>query len=246
MTARYLVRFDDICPTMNWRVWERIERVLVKHDVRPILAVVPDNRDSKLRVAPPDDDFWSHVRGWQARGWSIGLHGYQHAYETKDSGILGLNPRSEFAGLPLDVQLRKLRLGIERFEREGVRVDAWVAPGHSFDATTLRALRELGIRTVSDGFFPRVVRDEHGMVWVPQQLWRFRSMPFGVWTVCCHLNSWSDAQIARFERDVEEYTGRLVGLDEVLTGSVAPLSAVDRLFARFWRTAVLARRSAAA
>ena len=46
--ATYLVRFDDICPTMNWEAWEQVENVLVSEGIRPILAVVPDNRDENL------------------------------------------------------------------------------------------------------------------------------------------------------------------------------------------------------
>ena len=61
---RYLLRFDDICPTMNWAIWDKVEEGLRRHDVRPILAVVPDNHDSKLRIDPPRADFWDRVRQW--------------------------------------------------------------------------------------------------------------------------------------------------------------------------------------
>src|SRR5437762_2289395 len=76
--ARYLVRFDDICPGMNWPMWREIEKVLADADVRPMLAVVPANEDAHLDVGPREPRFWELVRGWQARGWTIGLHGYQH------------------------------------------------------------------------------------------------------------------------------------------------------------------------
>src|ERR1051326_483182 len=108
MTARFLLRFDDICPTLNWRVWSRLESILERHRVKPLLAVVPDNRDAKLMVDAPDPDFWARVRDWQARGWTIALHGYQHAYVTTDSGIVGLNAYSEFAGLAYAEQKRKI------------------------------------------------------------------------------------------------------------------------------------------
>ena len=32
--ARYLVRFDDICPGMNWQVWREIEKICGDSDVR--------------------------------------------------------------------------------------------------------------------------------------------------------------------------------------------------------------------
>lgn len=65
--ARYLVRFDDICPAMNWDMWGKIETVLRENGVKPILAVVPDNKDPLLDVGAPVSDFWERVRGWQGR-----------------------------------------------------------------------------------------------------------------------------------------------------------------------------------
>src|SRR5215469_15120577 len=109
MTAKYLVRFDDICPTMNWDIWVRVEKVLLESGIRPILAVVPDNQDPKLHAAAPNSEFWARVRTWQARGWTIGLHGYQHLKATHDGGILNLNQWSEFSGLPFDEQKSKLQ-----------------------------------------------------------------------------------------------------------------------------------------
>src|SRR5438093_13646810 len=118
MSAQYLVRFDDICPTMNWTMWSRIEKVLVKFRIAPILAVVPDNQDKKLMIAQPNPAFWEGVREWQARGWSIGLHGYQHLYSNGESGILGFARKSEFAGVAPEQQETKLRQAAEIFRRE--------------------------------------------------------------------------------------------------------------------------------
>ena len=42
---------------MNWKTWEKIEKVLIAEKIRPLLAVVPDNQDQKLKVAPEDDRF---------------------------------------------------------------------------------------------------------------------------------------------------------------------------------------------
>ena len=60
-TSRYLVRFDDICPTMNWRIWAEIESCLRAHGVRPIVAIVPRNRDSKLVSDIARRDFWEQI-----------------------------------------------------------------------------------------------------------------------------------------------------------------------------------------
>jgi predicted deacetylase len=202
MRARYLIRFDDICPTMNWEVWSRIEGVLLEHKVKPLLAVIPDNQDQKLRVAASNSCFWEEVRKWQARGWTIGLHGYQHQFVTEEAGIVGIHRRSEFAGLSPSEQEEKLLRAVEIFRSNGVRPEIWIAPAHSFDWNTVAALLKFGIRTISDGFAIAPHKDSRGALWVPQQLWRFRWRPFGVWTVCYHHNRWTEERFAQFQRDV--------------------------------------------
>lgn len=243
MRARYLLRFDDLCPTMNWAAWEPVEAALREAGVKPVLAVVPDNRDEGLRVAPARPDFWERVRRWQGLGWAIGLHGYRHLYVTRDAGLLGLNARSEFAGLPREEQERKLRAALAIFAAEGVRPQAWVAPAHSFDEVTLGCLAELGIPVVSDGFSIFPYRDARGILWVPQQLWRFRAMPLGVWTVCFHVNAWGDEEVARFRRDLRVYREAVVGLEDVAAayGDRRP-GALDALAKPVWRGALRLRR----
>src|SRR2546429_7960195 len=103
---------------MNWAMWNNVESILHRHGVKPILAVVPDNRDPKLAVDAPRADFWERVRDWQAQGWTIAVHGYQHAYVTRDAGILRLNRYSEFAGLPYDDQKRKIESALSILSRE--------------------------------------------------------------------------------------------------------------------------------
>ena len=78
MTAKYLLRFDDLCPTMNWDVWREVEQILYDTGVKPILAVVPDNKDEALRCGEPNSQFWEHVRQWQRAGAAVGLHGFEH------------------------------------------------------------------------------------------------------------------------------------------------------------------------
>jgi len=212
---QYLVRFDDICPTMRWSVWEHVERLLVHWNVRPILAVVPDNQDPLLKAEPPAPDFWARVRRWQDDGWSIGLHGYQHLYCNRNSGVIGINRRSEFAGLPGSAQREKVARALSVFAQAGVTPDLWVAPGHSFDETTVQCLREAGIGTLSDGFHRLPFRDAGGTLWIPQQLWKFRRAPYGVWTVCHHINAWGSREIGAFERALEAFSDRILSLPEI-------------------------------
>jgi predicted deacetylase len=213
--ARYLIRFDDLCPTMRWEVWDEVEATLVEHDVRPLLAVIPDNRDDTLRLEPPRADFWERVRGWQGRGWTIGLHGYQHRYVSTDRGLFGWDHRSEFAGLPVEEQREKIDRGLAAFRRHGVRPQAWVAPNHSFDTATLGVLGEAGMDVISDGLALHPYRDRNGMLWIPQQLWWFRPRSMGLWTVCLHPNTWGGREVERFRRDLDRYASRTTDLPSI-------------------------------
>lgn len=243
MAAQYLIRFDDICPTLNWSIWEHVEHILLDCDVKPILAVVPDNQDPKLKVGEPNPNFWDHVRNWQQRGWTLGLHGYQHRYVTDRGGLMGINQRSEFSGLSCSEQESKLRQALNIFEREGVKPSLWIAPAHSFDGETLSVLRRLGIAQLSDGFSLYPHRDDHGTVWVPQQLWRFRKMPFGLWTVCMHFNGWNSGDILRFETDLRQFSGALTDWNSVISRyQHRRRSSVDVAFWQIYRRALKARQ----
>lgn len=217
MPAKYIIRFDDICPTMNWDIWKKIEQILIQQDVDPILAVVPDNKDKNLMVGEADLRFWDVVRSWQARGWAIGIHGYQHTYVTDRAGLVGINNRSEFAGLDEHEQEAKLNKALNLFQQEEITPAVWIAPGHSFDTITLRVLKKLKMEVVSDGFYLSPNTDSLGIIHIPQQLWRLRRMPLGLWTVCYHHNSWTPSDVDRFESDIQRYKNHITSFHRVLT-----------------------------
>ncbi len=228
MTPRYIMRLDDACPTMDWNAFSRFEAAMDRHGVKPLVAVIPDNQDPAFHIDPPAPDFWHRVRAWQAKGWAIGLHGYQHRYESTEAGILGLSPKSEFSGLPYEAQFEKLRRALEIFGREEVRVDAWVAPSHSFDWTTVAALDALGIRAFSDGLALRPYRDDRGNIWVPQQFALLRAMPWGTWTSCYHLDDFETETFwETFERRLQALAPRMSTFQEALAQGDRPRSLLD-------------------
>ena len=241
MSARYILRFDDLCPTMNWEVWDKVEALLDTADIKPIVAVIPNNRDPQMMIEAPRRDFWERVRGWRARGWTIGLHGNDHRYVTEEAGIIGLNRRSEFAGLSFDDQERKVVRGWATFAAEGVRADLFVAPSHSFDRTTLKALQLHGVDVVSDGFYVRPVH-RFGMTFVPQQLWRFRPVPFGIWTVCCHHNDFTQQDIETLARDIHAYRDSITTVEEVLA-ETHRYGLLDRLCPPAWHASKMIARA---
>ena len=76
--AQYLLRLDDLCPTHSPARWERFRKVIEEFGIRPILAVIPDNRDPQLNGSPYDPRFWDQMREMEAAGAAIAVHGYQH------------------------------------------------------------------------------------------------------------------------------------------------------------------------
>jgi len=224
---------------MNWRVWDEVETILCEQEILPILAVVPNNQDDALRVSAPDKQFWVRVREWQKRGWTIGMHGWRHRFVTPDGGILKVNRFSEFAGLSRAEQQYKLGQGCEIFAREELACNVFIAPAHSFDATTLQVLAGLGFRYISDGFFPVPVIDRFGITWVPQQLWSYRWRPFGVWTICFHVNSWTEADIAAFKDHTLRYREAISSFNTVIEQSHARRqTASDVIAGRVYRATI--------
>jgi predicted deacetylase len=215
--GKYILRFDDICPNMNWGIWESIERILIDTNISPVLAVVPDNRDPQLMIGPEKKDFWERVRQWKARKWTIAMHGHTHVYESNSCGIYGMARRSEFAGIPLDRQRQKLTEAAQIFAREEVVPECWVAPSHSFDRNTVNILRDINISVISDGPGRWPYRDRSGMLWLPQQLWnKIVPKSNGVWTICYHHNHWANLQVDNLRRDIEAFRKQISHVADIV------------------------------
>ena len=186
--AQYLLRFDDLCPTISRSRWERFVPLIEEFGIKPILAIVPDNKDPDLLRADPDPEFWGRMRELEAAGAMIAVHGYQHLCHSKGKSLVPLHRQTEFAGVPLDTQRWWVEHGLELLRNEGLNPGMWIAPRHGFDRNTLLALRSSGIKMLSDGF-ARVPFTRGGVTWIPQQLWGPVYKTQGLWTICVHTNT---------------------------------------------------------
>lgn len=214
MTAQYLLRFDDLCPTMNRENWRRARDIVMENGVKAIIAIVPDNQDPKLCLDCTDPTFWEEMRRLQASGWTIAQHGHQHTMNAKGRGFVPLHEVTEFAGLPGEEQFRKLRIGQELLRSQGLEPSAWVAPRHGFDKATVCALRSLGITCISDGFtLSPFLRDE--MFWIPQQVSYGVSKQFGVWTICLHANTMTDSDFVAIATFIQTHRDQFTTVQAV-------------------------------
>jgi len=235
MFAKYIIRLDDACPTMKHEKWNRLEALLDRYNIKPIVAVVPNNQDKKLMLDSYNHDFWEKIKNWQEKKWEIALHGFEHKYVTKHKSLVPINDYSEFAGVPLDEQKNKIQEGIKIFNKHNISCRAWIAPAHSFDENTIKALKEeSNINIISDGiaFSPYY---EHGMFWIPQQLWKPRKMPFGVWTICYHPDEMREKDFEVLENFLKEEYKKVISIDE-LTLTTKPKSLIEQSFEKiYWR-----------
>ena len=201
---KFILRFDDICDTVDPFKWNRIRETCIKCGVKPILAVIPANANTEFSDNSWIYDFWDQMKWLNGKGWEIALHGYNHVYLTDNSGIMGITKRSEFAGVSSNIQKQKICDGIKIFERNGLTPRVWVAPAHSFDLNTMTILREYGISIISDGLsdYPYTWRD---FTWIPCQLWRFIIPPrSGIFTICIHIFKMSNSDIEDLCDSIDE------------------------------------------
>lgn len=234
--ARYLLRFDDLCPTMDRERWARFAQLIREFGIRPILAVVPDNQDPELNRAPADPDFWAEMRDFQAAGAAIGLHGLHHRCTASGPGLIPLHSHTEFAGAPEAEQRASISAGLAILRGHGLEPSIWVAPRHGMDHTTLKVLREEGIPVLSDGFAEAPFQ-YGGLLWLPQQLWGPVEKKSGLWTICLHANSASETIIEELGRFLTRFGPQFTSVQQVLaevhTGQPVPdRSLADRWFHR--------------
>jgi predicted deacetylase len=213
--AQYLLRIDDLCPTVSAEPWRRLHVLIEEFRLQPILAVVPDNRDPELEVSPPDPAFWDCMRAMEAAGATIGLHGYRHLCVNRGRSLVDLHRTSEFAGVPAETQRAWIRDGLRTLRSHGLNPRIWVAPRHGFDRHTIRALLGEGISLLSDGF-ARLPFLRGGMTWIPQQLWAPQEKPAGLWSICVHPNTASDTEIASLCSFLTAHAAQFTTLDRVL------------------------------
>jgi predicted deacetylase len=213
--AQYLLRFDDLCPTVLRRRWEPFLPLIDEFGIKPILAVIPDNRDRELDRDDPDPEFWARMQAMQAAGATIAMHGYQHSCNSEGKSLVPLHRHSEFAGRSALTQQQWIESGLQILRGYGLEPRIWVAPRHGFDLNTLAALKWVGIKMLSDGF-ARVPFQRGGVIWIPQQLWEPVEKSAGVWTICIHPNTAREEKVEQLRRFLRVYRAQFTSVDRLI------------------------------
>ena len=187
---KILIRFDDICPTMNWEQWDRAVEILDKYKVKPILGIVPDCQDPVLHINSPRKDFWEYLKKLQKQGYTLAMHGYQHKYDNVSKGLITQKGNSEFAAHSYKIQYEKIRKGKEILSNHGIFTDIFFAPSHSYDKNTLKALAANGFKYISDGKTNKAIK-RHNIICLPCRNFGIPKIKSGYYTAVIHAHEWT-------------------------------------------------------
>ena len=213
-----LIRMDDICENMNWELMERCELLFDKYKIKPLLGVIPANKDPELLAYPKKEFFWNKVKNWKSKGWEIAMHGFNHLYTQKSDkkDIFSYGGKSEFYGLDYEKQLDKIELGLSEFEKRQIKIRSFFAPNHIYDQNTLEALKKNNIKIIIDGYglFPFYKND---LLFIPQLFYKEILLPFGIQSTQLHINYWNNNDFEKFENFINNNHRKIVNLDYILT-----------------------------
>jgi predicted deacetylase len=143
-----------------------------EHDLRATFTVIPFERQKQ-----EDEEYYETIpkkvvpltpekaalltEGIEAGTLEVVLHGYIHREVRPE------RPWTEFAGVPLEEQSRRISEGKQALEEAvGCEVKAFVPPFNTYDGNTLRVLQEQGFRTLSAGWLP-VPEGDHELKFLP-------------------------------------------------------------------------------
>ena len=201
MKKYYLVRFDDICPTMDFEQFGRAVSLMEKYNIKPLLGVIPNNKDTDQMKCEENPLFWELLKELQDKGWDIALHGYTHVYDQEEpKTLISGKKHSEFAGNNYDDQYTKIKKGKEILESHGLRTTMFFAPAHTYDAITLDALHDNGFLYNVDGCSSLPYKEQN-VIAIPCRAFGVPKYDIGKINVAvCHPSVWG---LASNERDYD-------------------------------------------
>ena len=212
-----LIRLDDIAENMNWDLMKKSELLFEKYGIKPVLGVIPNNKDEELLSYPKQDDFWEQLRKWRDKGWEISMHGFTHVYDknTKKKDYFKYGGSSEFCGHSLETQMSKIESGLKKFRDENIKIRSFFAPNHTYDENTFAALKNLGINEIIDGYglIPYIKND---IKFIPQLFYKVLALPFGIQSTQIHLNYWKQKDFDIFEKFIIKNSNKIITYDQAL------------------------------
>lgn len=195
---KFIIRLDDACPTMDDKKWLRIEKLLNKYQIKPIVGIIPDNQDKEFQYSLLKN-FWEDIAPrWKKNGWIIAQHGLHHN--------LSKEIRTEFCGKSFEEQQKILTKGYNIMLEHNIKPVCFFAPAHTFDKNTVKAIKESKkYRFISDGyaFYPYKKQD---VIFIPSVFdTPHKLLPFGVYTFIYHPNNMKEEDFKYLENFIIRY-----------------------------------------
>lgn len=220
--ALYILRLDDACPQMDTAKWERVETLLDKYGIEPIVGVIPDNRDPDFAYGE-DGKFWERCKNWQGKRWTIAIHGLHHFLTPHTSGGYfqkSHSVKTEWAGVAAEKQSEMLKEGFRILRSHNLTPTCFFAPCHTYDMNTVDAIHAFnekqGSLYISDGYalHPYYKRG----VWFLPSLFdaphAFGGQ--GYYTFVLHPNNMNENAFNSLEAFLSKYGKRFINADDVM------------------------------
>ena len=213
-----LIRLDDIAENMNWDLMEKSELLFDEFKIKPVLGVIPVNKDEELLSYPRKNNFWDRVRKWRDKGWEISMHGFTHVYDkiSKKEDYFNYGGDSEFCGHSLEVQFSRIKNGLNKFNDENIKIKSFFAPNHTFDKNTLLALKKCGINEVIDGY-GLMPYEENKINFIPQLFYKIIKLPFGIQSLQIHLNYLNQKDFDNFKNFIEKNSKKIITYNQAIS-----------------------------
>jgi len=212
-----LIRLDDIAENMNWDFMNKLELLFDKYKIKPVLGVIPKNKDEELLSYPKIDYFWDKVRSWKSKNWEIAMHGYTHVYDKNSlsDDHFKYGGGSEFFGHSLDAQTTKIKNGLKKFDDEKIKIRTFFAPNHTYDNNTFIALKNCGINEIIDGY-GLMPYEENNIKFIPQLFYKIFLLPFGIQSTQIHLNYWKQQDFDNFQKFIEKNHMKIITYEQAI------------------------------
>ena len=206
---KFILRLDDAAPTMNKEKWDKIEKILDKYNIKPIVGIIPDNKDLEFNY-PIIENFWQKCLEWQNKGWIIAQHGLNHN--------LSKTIRTEFVGKSYNEQKSIIMKGYDILKNNGLKPTCFFAPNHTFDDITIKVCNEMNcFKFISDGYAFYPYREKE-MMFFPSAFDKPHIIsPFGIFTFVYHPNKMNDLDYIYLEKFIKDHINKFeINIDEIL------------------------------
>lgn len=207
---KYILRLDDACENMNEEKWKRIERLLDKYHIKPIVGIIPKNKDKEFTYSNIVDFWRKYVRRWKDKGWIVAQHGFNHNLSKEN--------RTEFSGKSLKEQKNILIKGYNVMKENDIFPECFFAPAHTFDDNTIKAIDEINkYKFISDGYalFPY---NEKNVMFIPCVFdTPHKIFPIGIFTFVYHPNNMEEHDFLYLEKFLKKnYKNFEINIDFIL------------------------------